>query len=66
MPGVILFSESKSRLEAIKHADADIFKNRQLYLSVRRLLDTHAYKLSVRREILSMFSVEAKLKSPKQ
>lgn len=63
MPGVILFGDSKTRLEGIKTKNADIFKNRELYVAVRKILDNNAYKLSARRDVLSLFSADARLKS---
>ena len=63
MPGVILCGDSKTRLETIKAKNAELFKNRELYVAVRKLLDNNTYKLSARRDVLSLFSFDARLKS---
>lgn len=63
MPGVILFGDSKARLESLKIKNADLFKSRELYVEVRKLLDNNTYKLAARREVLALFSVDARLKT---
>jgi len=63
MPGVILFGDSKTRLKTVKAKTPELFKNRELYVAVRKLLDNNTYKLSARRDVLSLFSIDARLKS---
>lgn len=65
MPGVILYADSKSKLEAIRSQRPEVFSNRQLYLATRYLLDNYTFKLSARRDIFSMFPTEAKCRGVK-
>ena len=62
MPGVIVYGESKQKLDLIKSTKPQVFSSRQLYLAVRCVLDIYTFKLNVRREICNMFSNEAKMK----
>ena len=62
MPGVILFADSKSKLEAIRNQKPEVFSSRQLYVACRHLLDTYTFKLNVRRDIMALFAPEAKLR----
>ena len=62
MPGVILYSDSKQKLDAIKSTKPQLFNSRPLYLAIRHVLDIYTFKLNVRREIASMFSHDAKMK----
>lgn len=62
MPGVIIFSECKARLELIRSQNPELFKSRDLFVAVQRLLEAYTFKLTVRREIGNLFHAEAKLK----
>lgn len=62
MPGVILFSESKQKLDTIRTNKSSLFNSRPLYIAIRHVLDQYTFKLNVRRELVNMFSNEAKMK----
>jgi hypothetical protein len=62
MPGVIVYNDSKMRLERIRAQKPDTFLSRNLYLAVCQLLETCTFKLNARRDVMAMFKLEAKLK----
>jgi hypothetical protein len=51
------------RLERLKSQRPDIFASRELYTAVRVMLDHFTFKLPARRQVTSLFSVEAKMTS---
>jgi hypothetical protein len=62
MPGVIIYRESKARLEQLKKEFPALFSKRALYVEVLKMLDNYTFKLVARREVLKLFSQDAKLK----
>ena len=60
MPGVIVYSECKNKLEQMKTQRPEIFQSRQLFVSVLRLLENYTFKLGARRDIVNLFTIEAK------
>lgn len=62
MPGVILYRDCKVRLENIKKDYPQVFSNRQLYVEVLKILESYTFKLTARRDIINLFSDEAKKK----
>jgi hypothetical protein len=62
MPGVIMYSECKNKLESLRVQRPEIFDDRKVYVAVLRLLDTFTFKLSARRDVLNLFSVQAKMR----
>ncbi len=64
MPGVILYRDCKSRLENMKKENPHLFASRHLYVEVLKILESYTFKLTARRDIIGLFSEEAKKKSP--
>lgn len=63
MPGVILYRDSKNKLEALKKSDPELFTRRTIYVEVQRMFEAYTYKLNCRREIVNLFSMDAMMKS---
>jgi hypothetical protein len=61
-PGNIMYKESKSRLENLRREHPQIFQSRSLFVTVMHLLDMFTFKLPLRREIVALFSDQAKRK----
>jgi hypothetical protein len=62
-PGNIMYKESKNRLENLRREHPHIFQSRALFVTVLHLLDMFTFKLPLRREIVALFSDQAKRKS---
>lgn len=62
LPGVIVYRECKARLEHIKRDHPDLFSQRSLYAQVHRMLESYTFKLTARREVLALFSDDARVK----
>ena len=62
MPGNILYRDSKAKLESLRKEHRDLFDNHGLYLEVVKILDAYTFKLTVRRDILNLFTENAKLR----
>jgi hypothetical protein len=63
MPGVILYRECKSRLDYYKRENPDAFTKHHLFVEVMKILEVYNFKLAARRDILSYFTEQARLKS---
>lgn len=63
MPGVILYRDCKSRLESIKRDYPHVFSSRALYIEVLKILESYTFKLTARRDIIALFTDEAKKKN---
>lgn len=61
MPGVIVYSECKAKLEAIRNKSPETFNSRTLYVAVLQMLDSFTFKLTARKEIVNYFSTQAKI-----
>jgi len=66
MPGVILYRECKARLLSIRQENGEVFCNRNLFMEVLNVLEAGTFKLAARRDIIDLFSSQAKLKNPQQ
>jgi hypothetical protein len=62
MPGVILYRECKARLDYLKREHSDLFSKHSLYVEVMKILEIYNFKLTARRDILSLFSESARSK----
>jgi hypothetical protein len=62
MPGVILYRECKGRLDYLKREHSDLFSKHSLYVEVMKILEIYNFKLTARRDILSLFSDSARSK----
>ncbi len=62
MPGVILYRDCKSRLENIKKEHPHVFNKREVYVEVLKILEAYTFKLTARRDIIGLFTDEAKKK----
>jgi hypothetical protein len=62
MPGVILYRESKNRLEALKRDRPEIFNKHSLYVDVHRILESYNFKLTARKDVLNLFTEAARVK----
>lgn len=61
LPGITkLFGESKARIEQIRNTNPKVFDNPELYRSVLELFELYPFRLSVRREVMKLFSNTAK------
>ena len=63
LPGVIVYRDSKAKLDRIKAENPDLFAQRELYTQVHRMLESYNFKLTARRDILALFADDAKLKN---
>lgn len=63
MPGMIVYKECKERLEELKKKNSFLFQSRELYLQIFILLEHFKFKSEMRKEILKLFSIQAKLKN---
>jgi hypothetical protein len=63
MPGVILYRDCKSRLDYYKRENPDTFTKHHLFVEVMKILEVYNFKLAARRDIMSMFTDSARLKS---
>jgi hypothetical protein len=63
-PGNILYKDSKHRLELLRREHPSLFQSRGFFVTVLHLLDTFTFKLTLRREIVALFSDAAKRKLP--
>lgn len=62
LPGVIVYRECKARLDYIKREHPELFTQRALYAQVHRMLESYTFKLTARREILALFTEDARIK----
>ena len=64
LPGIVpVFKESKSRIEVIRSEHPEIFDDRATYLNVLQIFENYSFKLTVRREVVRLFTAKAKLKT---
>lgn len=63
LPGVIVYKDCKARLDLIKREHPEVFAQRALYLQAHHMLESYTFKLSARREVLALFSEEARLQA---
>eukprot|EP01039_Chlorochromonas_danica_P002589 gene2589-2831_t len=63
MPGVVLYRECKARLDTIRRQNPQVFDKHSLYVDVHRILESYSFKLTARRDILALFSTNARLKA---
>jgi hypothetical protein len=61
LPGVIVYRECKMRIESIKKENPQLFTSKKFYRLVNLMLESYTFKLTARRDILALFSEEAKL-----
>ena len=64
MPGVILYGDSKNKLETLRRKQPLLFNNTILYNAIRTILDNYTFKLSARRDSLALFPDSAKKPGP--
>jgi hypothetical protein len=62
LPGVIMYAECKSRLEAIRTQRPELFDSPSLYRAAQRMLESFTFKLTARRDVNNLFSVQAKMR----
>ena len=62
MPGLLLYKEARTFLEQRKISNPEVFSSRNLYVTVHRVLESYSFRLSTRREILKLFTIQAKLR----
>jgi hypothetical protein len=63
LPGVIVYKDCKARLDHIRREHPHLFAQRSLYLQAHRMLESYTFKLNARRDILALFTDEARLKA---
>ena len=61
MPGLLLYKEAKTFLEQRKISNPEVFSSRNLYVTVHRVLESYSFRLTTRREILRLFTIQARL-----
>jgi len=61
MPGLLLYKEAKTFLEQRKISNPEAFSSRNLYVTVHRVLESYSFRLTTRREILRLFTIQARL-----
>lgn len=61
---MIVYKDCKARLDHMRKEHPELFAQRGLYLQVHRMLESYTFKLNARREILALFSDEARVKTP--
>ena len=59
---MIVYRDSKAQLDTLRRLHPELFAQRRLYLQVQALLESYAFKLPVRREVLGLFSEAARLR----
>ncbi len=59
-----MYKDSKNRLEALRREHPELFQSRVFFVKVMQLLDTFTFKLTLRREVIALFSDVAKRKHP--
>lgn len=62
MPGIIFYRECSAKLDRIRLEHREVFDSRELYAAVHSLFEMHSFKLSLRRDIIRLFSNAAKSK----
>lgn len=60
LPGQLLYKDTMATIKELKKKHPEIFNRRTLYLSVHQLLEKYTFKLSIRRLLLDLFTVNAK------
>jgi hypothetical protein len=63
LPGRVYFDESMDVLKSIQASNPQVFTSRDLYIAVHSVIGEFSYKLSHRRVVLEMFSVNARSKN---
>lgn len=58
-----MYRECKARLDHLRREHSEVFCKRSLYCTVHRMMETYTFKLTARRDILALFSSEAKIRS---
>ena len=57
-----MYRDSKQRLDLMKKERPELFSKRSLFVEVLKILDAYTFKLTARREVLKLFTNNAKLK----
>jgi hypothetical protein len=64
LPGVIsVFKDAKGKIEKLKANNPDLFSSRKVFLNMMSLFESYSFKLTVRRELVKLFTNAAKLKN---
>lgn len=64
LPGQILYKDAYNNLMKLHQNYPDIFQSRRMYLIIHDMLAHYNFKLSVRRLLINLFSVQSKKLSP--
>jgi hypothetical protein len=60
---VIVYKDCKARLDHLRRDHPEVFSRRSLYVQVHHMLESYTFKLTARREILALFSEDARVKA---
>lgn len=61
IPGLLLYKEARTFLEQRKISNPEVFSSRNLYVTVHRVLESYSFRLTTRREILRLFTIQARI-----
>jgi hypothetical protein len=64
LPGFLHTRRSMKELETLSHTLPRVFACRELYVTIQRMLATHAFTLETRRDVLALFPTIAHTKRP--
>lgn len=59
---MIVYRECKARLDHLRKEHPELFGRRSLYVTVHRMLESYTFKLQARKDVLALFSPEARMR----